>query len=520
LEASGDIILSARSPMTHVTLPLIEKHPVTKQWQRISGYDLSIRGDQLSLNKVSMQDPIIPLGNGVHGIVFKGIFDGNTPCALRFEGLTGNIAHNGIDPTIPMNEETSWKDANEGLKKAEKYKYGPRLYTAFRLHGTLTGAVASTARLTKPIIVGTNAIELMKQTLWNYVHEAGGPLDGSDFAQYVQLFTRMKEAYKYRAPEFPKDLHANNTMYKLVGGKRVWLFTDIDEGYIEENKMTPYENAVKLFKTLGAAGLRAIVGPSQVYKALPADATSMQKEQKKKAAAVAAKAAKPASPKRAAAAAAPPPPAVANVEEDLRRVLQEANKWKASLRSALHDNADLAIAYGRIRNAIGNDAANRLYYEELSRLKEVTANALGVPVHSIRDDQGLAQLADYHVLKLFVLNNPALFPELMEPKKPAAKRRIETVVIPPPPAAAPQQQPEVYDVLDAFGAPPAAAPPPASAPKKKTSSPSKRAKRAASPKKASSPKKPLTPMSGVVRRVASPPAKRLTVNTRRGIKQH
>jgi hypothetical protein len=233
-----------------VQLRMIEKEEKPPfNWQRINPahpFDVFLPRVQLEeMNKVVITPPLLPLGNGIHGIVYKGTFSG-TPCALRFEGLTGDICDSRKDPWVSVDREPSWRAASAGLKKAEAGGYGPRLYTDFRLHGRLVGARPANAKYEKSIIVGTNAVELMKATLWKYAGPGAecehNELTQDDFNQYCNLLIKMQIAYAATYPFMPRDLHANNSMYKLEGGKRVWLYTDIDESYMKTPVYeTPYQ---------------------------------------------------------------------------------------------------------------------------------------------------------------------------------------------------------------------------------------------------------------------------------------
>lgn len=249
---------------------LFQRMPlVSKKNGRISPYDLLLVKAEFAHQKLSLPHPIPPLYNGIDGVVIiNASFDG-IPCAVRMQGLNGNIArsHNTVrdryggetrvrvTPLDPIDDRDGWRLFIRGLQRGAAFQFGPRLYSVFE---TTTGVVSdrdnrntATSSL-KSLLVGVDAVELMKGTLFDYGYQQHGELNIDDFNQFVELYTRMKRAYASVAPKFPFDLHANNCMYKLENGKRVWLWTDIDEGdyYMRPNHDTPREMAVKLFTNI------------------------------------------------------------------------------------------------------------------------------------------------------------------------------------------------------------------------------------------------------------------------------
>lgn len=235
-----------------IRLPMIRRDKVdNKKWIRINPhhpYDVFIMKLQLEdINKVKLDEPVLPLGNGIHGIVFMGAVDG-TKCAVRFEGFSSDICYGpregeaGMpDPWIEVNAKPDWLSANAGLRKAETAGYGPRLYSDFILHARLVGASPANARNAKLIELGTNTVELMHETLHKFVLEDRNELTKDDFNQYCNLLIRMQQTYADTYPKMPFDLHAKNSMNKIVGGKRIWLYTDIDEGYVKPEYRSPYQ---------------------------------------------------------------------------------------------------------------------------------------------------------------------------------------------------------------------------------------------------------------------------------------
>lgn len=147
-----------------------------------------------------------------------------------------------------------WLDFMKGLKRGMAYGFGPTVYAQFEAVAGLVneGNKRNDPKLSlRDLVLGVNAVELMKETFYDYGVVQKGELNTDDYEQFVQLYTRMREAYnkEYGYPLFPKDLHGRNCMYKLVDGKRVWLFTDIDESpdYMQPNTDDPRTMAIKMF---------------------------------------------------------------------------------------------------------------------------------------------------------------------------------------------------------------------------------------------------------------------------------
>jgi hypothetical protein len=241
-----------RRPEAHefLRMPL-----VSKKQGRISPYDLIIYRPDLASHELTLGEPVPPLYNGIDGVVIINASFRGLPCAVRLQGLNGNIANPKKNPIHPEDDRDSWKWFIRGLQRGVAFKFGPTLYAVFQ---ATTGLVPESDRTNsvnasvKSLAVGFDAVELMRGTLYDYGVLQMGELNMDDFNQFVELYTRMKTAYAGVAPKFPFDLHANNCMYKLVGGKRVWLWTDIDENpyYMRDNYDTPRQMAISLFTRL------------------------------------------------------------------------------------------------------------------------------------------------------------------------------------------------------------------------------------------------------------------------------
>ncbi len=266
-----------------IRMPLVSAKRTDHAGNRISPYDILFLQPHWAAHHVALPHPIPKLYNGIDGIViinatFNGMGYEHAPvkCAIRMQGLNGNIANDREDPMVlrgrdyppyiagetpaayKARETTLWEAEYKaqwdyfinGLKRGMVWKFGPQLYDVFCIAGGLVRDDNKSNRMEgvlKQINIGVDAVELMKDTLFDYGHTQKGAMDYGDFMQFVVLFIRMREAYKDVYPAFPKDLHANNCMYKLVDGKRVWLFTDIDEhpDYMVPNKDSPVEMAKK-----------------------------------------------------------------------------------------------------------------------------------------------------------------------------------------------------------------------------------------------------------------------------------
>ena len=242
---------------------------VSKKKGRISPYDLLLVRADFAAQKLSIGEPIGPLYNGIDGVVLINATFSGVPCAVRFQGLNGNIArsHNEVRdirggvtivpviPLDPIDDREAWKLFIRGLQRGVAFQFGPRLYAVFE---TTTGVVPQrdksnlAASSLKSLGVGVDAVELMRATLYDYGVTQRGELNVDDFNQFVELYTRMKRAYAHVTPKFPFDLHANNCMYKIENGKRIWLWTDIDEhpSYMRPNHDTPRQMAVALFTNI------------------------------------------------------------------------------------------------------------------------------------------------------------------------------------------------------------------------------------------------------------------------------
>jgi hypothetical protein len=228
---------------------------VSKKKGRISPYDVILVRENFVSHQVSLPEPVPPLYNGIDGVVIIGASFKGIPCAVRMQGLNGNIANEQKTPVDACDERNPWAFFIKGLQRGVAYKFGPMLYAVFEAQGGLVPQRDKSniaASSLKTLLIGVNAVELMKGTLFDYGWTSRGELNIDDFNQFVELYTRMKKAYAAMAPKFPYDLHANNCMYKLVDGRRVWLWTDIDEGpyYMRPNTDSPREMAVKLFTAI------------------------------------------------------------------------------------------------------------------------------------------------------------------------------------------------------------------------------------------------------------------------------
>ncbi len=261
---------------------------VSKKDGRISPYDVLLFRPDWGERGVSLPEPIPKLYNGIDGVVIIGAAFSKeaVPCAVRLQGLNCNIANKKKNPMDAEEREVQkvgneyryvydflgrykmkkvdntqeWLDFMKGLKRGMAHGFGPTVYAQFEAVAGLVneGNKRNDPRLSlRDLVLGVNAVEMMKATLWDYAspRENNGALDTSDFEQFVQLYTRMRAAYnkEYGYPKFPKDLHANNVMYKLVDGSRVWLFTDIDESpdYMQPNTDDPRTMATKMFNGIG-----------------------------------------------------------------------------------------------------------------------------------------------------------------------------------------------------------------------------------------------------------------------------
>jgi hypothetical protein len=223
---------------------------------RLSPFDLILVRDDFTRHKLSLPEPLGRqyIYNGAYGVVVVNVtFYGRVPCAVRMQGLNGGIAKH--DPLTPIDDRDEWAYFIRGMKRGADFHFGPMIYTIFQTTAGLVpeGDNRNTAAASvKSIALGVNAVELMKETLYGYGVLQRGELTADDFYQFVELFNRMKKAYASIYPKFPYDLHSRNCMYKLENGKRVWLWTDIDESpsYMEDNKKTALKMAVKVFEDI------------------------------------------------------------------------------------------------------------------------------------------------------------------------------------------------------------------------------------------------------------------------------
>lgn len=254
----------AKDEAFFVRMPLFSK----KRNARISGYDVILYRPSLAAQELSLDEPVPPLYNGIDGVVIiKALYKGHR-CAVRFQGLNGNIANEKRDPIHNIDDRSGWNDFISGLRRGMAYKFGPEIYTVFTTEAGLVpyrdkrNIVQASV---KTILLGVDAVELMKGTFIDYAVDSFGELNIDDFNQFVELYTRMRTAYASVYPKFPKDLHGNNCMYKLdANGRRVWLWTDIDESpsYMVANYKTPREMAVHFFNWMGRPD--ALLNPAPV----------------------------------------------------------------------------------------------------------------------------------------------------------------------------------------------------------------------------------------------------------------
>lgn len=241
--------------------PIIRMPLVSKKDGRISPYDVLLFRSEWTIKGVYLPEPIPKLYNGIDGVVIIGATFKGAPeaagigCAVRIQGLDCNIADKEKDPrTRTLHGEKEWKFFMDGLLRGMKYKFGPTVYAYFTATGKLIDYRTRSndpANSLRDLMFGADAVELMVETLWDYAdpNAKKGEITTDDLEQFIELFTRMRAAYQPVYPAFPRDLHGNNCMYKLVDGKRVWLWTDVDEApdYMRPNLLTPREMVDVLF---------------------------------------------------------------------------------------------------------------------------------------------------------------------------------------------------------------------------------------------------------------------------------
>ncbi|NJL70495.1 MAG: hypothetical protein HC888_02200 [Candidatus Competibacteraceae bacterium] len=306
-------------------MPLISKSNFPA---RLSEYDIIFPMSELAKNELVLPlDPFKPFPHGVNALVLIPSTYKGSPCAMRLEPLNAALLQGKKDPLIEtdlIERNIEWGHFIRGARKAERYKYGPRIYGVFKMSTGLIPMSKPTdkANIKREIIFGCNAVEKMDMTFWEYCMVKGQnhlfhkrpnlDLNMDDFLQFVTLFTNMKEAYAGNLSGFPYDLHAANAMMKMVDGKRVWLFTDVDEKYMQEEKQTPQQLAERLFRKIGIEPYKLPLAPAAPAPAAPAPAAPAPAAPKKP---VAKRAAPPpgAAPQRPAPAprlAKPPPPKV------------------------------------------------------------------------------------------------------------------------------------------------------------------------------------------------------------------